>query len=558
MTTQAPLEISVSLTPAGDGGVNVIVTTHALRILLLDCRSGLPLAQARVAAVEVDGTAIHSDRTAADAADPLVTDATGVVVVEIPHAAASAASFTLMISFRDVAALPEASLAEYDGPPPAPPLLPPVLAHRAVVPDMPEHTAAAGATGFSAEWTDSPQSGTTAAPGWGWRLRPGSANTDERNRLPEFKSHVTWTLSGSPEKPGDWCAIQDASRCFSMFFGGAVDQPELVLFALTYCQPIFYEPPATATHQIVGTYSATGTAELLGDPRPSMYMITKWNAHADASDKGRDFGTFVPTPSATGPRYNKKHEGIDLAGINGQTPVFAVCGGKVTVSSLSAGGYGYNVVHDTRRANYFAHYAHFSAQATVAVNDRVRAGKRLGLVGRTFNGTATYQDAPTHLHFEVGTPNYLTQVTPRDVFAGDDAHADASRALIPDNSMNRLFPCDCSAGTTPGSLCRIRGSTNTTIANTCWARQLAHCPYLAAGSILRFQAQLKYLNLYTGSIDASWGNGCKAAISAFRQAHLQELPDLGQTPTADVLEAAPAQGSDTANLLDGMAPYPIP
>lgn len=574
MTTPAPTDISVSLRPEGGVGVNVIVPVHDLRILVLDCRSGLPLTGARLAEVEVDGTPIQIDRTAAKAADPLVTSEQGVVVVQIPHTAATAASFTLTVTFRDVATLPEASLKEYLESRPgqlhyAEVILPaalqtrtrPVLAHRTVLQGIAERTPTEGTTGFAAEWTESPQNGTLAAPGWGWRLRPRSASTTAREHLPEFKSHVTWMLSGSATAPGDWHAIQAEKQCFSMFFGAAVDRAELVLFALTYCSPIFYEPPATATHQIIGTYAESSKAERLGDPRPSMYMITRWSAHAGALDKGRDFGTFVPSGSSTGPRYNRKHDGIDLAGINGETPVFAVCGGQVTLASLSSGGYGYNVVHDTRRPSYFAHYAHFSAPPTVTRNERVRAGKKLGLVGRTFNGTTFYNDAPTHLHFEIGTPHYLSQVTPRDMFAADDPHADANRVLIPDNSMNRLFPCDCSAGTIPGSQCRIRGSTGRTseqIAGTCWASRTGHCPYLPAGSILRFQTQLKYLEHYAGSIDGGWNDGCKAAITTFRQAHLQELPDLGEAPPADVLTAAPEEGSDTARLLDALAPFPIP
>jgi len=108
----------------------------------------------------------------------------------------------------------------------------------------------------------------------------------------------------------------------------------------------------------------------------------------------RDF--CMPTPSRVvtsnfGPRWGRKHQGIDLKVYIGDT-IRAAFSGKVRIVRYDRGGYGNFIV--IRHGNGLETiYGHLSKQL-VRENDEVRAGDVIGLGGNTGRSTGS------HLHFE--------------------------------------------------------------------------------------------------------------------------------------------------------------
>jgi murein DD-endopeptidase MepM/ murein hydrolase activator NlpD len=106
--------------------------------------------------------------------------------------------------------------------------------------------------------------------------------------------------------------------------------------------------------------------------------------------------------SAFGSRRAGPHYGIDLRAREG-APVFAVRAGRVRYTAANGviERYGNLVVLD--HGGLYSLYSHL-ASFSVSVGDRVRAGQKLGTVGRTA-GTAAqpgavFASAPPHLHLE--------------------------------------------------------------------------------------------------------------------------------------------------------------
>lgn len=107
-------------------------------------------------------------------------------------------------------------------------------------------------------------------------------------------------------------------------------------------------------------------------------------------------GTFIkPTygtlSSRYGSRWNRKHNGIDIAGAY-NSPIKAADGGVVTYSGWMS-GYG-NYVVINHENGYQTAYGH-CASLSVKVGDRVAKGDIIAKMGNTGRSTGT------HLHFEV-------------------------------------------------------------------------------------------------------------------------------------------------------------
>lgn len=111
----------------------------------------------------------------------------------------------------------------------------------------------------------------------------------------------------------------------------------------------------------------------------------------------RGSGSFIwPTnggsiTSGYGPRWGRKHEGIDIAGVSNRS-IKAADNGRV-VSAGWKGNYGNCVIIDHGNG-YRTLYGHMSS-ISVAVGDVVEQGEKLGVMGSTGDSTGV------HLHFEV-------------------------------------------------------------------------------------------------------------------------------------------------------------
>ena len=107
-------------------------------------------------------------------------------------------------------------------------------------------------------------------------------------------------------------------------------------------------------------------------------------------------GFCMPTPSRKinsqfGPRWGRRHEGLDIKVYIGDT-IRSAFDGKVRICKYNGGGYGYYVV--IRHPNGLETlYGHLSKQI-VKENQIVRAGDPIGLGGNTGRSYGS------HLHFE--------------------------------------------------------------------------------------------------------------------------------------------------------------
>ncbi|MCM1313725.1 MAG: peptidoglycan DD-metalloendopeptidase family protein [Bacteroides sp.] len=137
---------------------------------------------------------------------------------------------------------------------------------------------------------------------------------------------------------------------------------------------------------------------------PAADIYTDWNnsgiskvAGRVASDYHVDLRGFcMPTPSRKvnskfGPRWGRRHEGLDIKVYVGDT-IRAAFDGKVRIVKFNRGGYGYYVV--IRHPNGLETlYGHLSKQI-VKENQIVKAGEPIGLGGNTGRSFGS------HLHFE--------------------------------------------------------------------------------------------------------------------------------------------------------------
>ena len=95
--------------------------------------------------------------------------------------------------------------------------------------------------------------------------------------------------------------------------------------------------------------------------------------------------------SGFGPRWGRKHEGVDMAGPAG-TPIQAPGDGVVVFAGRS-GAYG-NLIKIEHELGVETRYAHLS-RIRVKAGQRVSQGERIGDMGNTGRSTGS------HLHYEV-------------------------------------------------------------------------------------------------------------------------------------------------------------
>ncbi|HYO45762.1 MAG TPA: M23 family metallopeptidase [Gemmatimonadota bacterium] len=153
------------------------------------------------------------------------------------------------------------------------------------------------------------------------------------------------------------------------------------LAAVAACAPVYSEsaPPASGAAAIVRQA-----------PTPLVRALETlvWPLAADGSALLRSrYGNRLH-PLGGDPRF---HTGLDLRAPLG-TPVYASADGTVSASE-SSGAYG-NVVILDHAGGLQTLYAHHQRNL-VGVDDRVRRGQPIALVGHTGNATGD------HLHFEV-------------------------------------------------------------------------------------------------------------------------------------------------------------
>jgi murein DD-endopeptidase MepM/ murein hydrolase activator NlpD len=100
------------------------------------------------------------------------------------------------------------------------------------------------------------------------------------------------------------------------------------------------------------------------------------------------------------------HQGLDVSGITGQSPVYANRNGRVTFAGPTAGMAGNLVIID-HGGGVSTRYAHLSSFAAgLATGSIVSEGQQIGIVGQTGNAS-NLPASEAHVHFGVqyGTQN---------------------------------------------------------------------------------------------------------------------------------------------------------
>ncbi len=108
--------------------------------------------------------------------------------------------------------------------------------------------------------------------------------------------------------------------------------------------------------------------------------------------------------SEFGPRWKRRHEGLDIAADEGE-PVFASAAGEVLYSNDRMRGYGNVVIlrHDSSVTTLYAH----NQKNKVKLGDKVEQGQVIALLGNTGQSTGP------HVHFEMRRFNQA--IDPRKV-----------------------------------------------------------------------------------------------------------------------------------------------
>ncbi|MAY75770.1 MAG: hypothetical protein CMJ31_13850 [Phycisphaerae bacterium] len=374
-----------------------------------------------------------------------------------------------------------------------------------------------------AAWTGAEQkanSNLDGGIGWRWWLRHGEA-ASARGR--QFRTSWVFEVPACDWAAGattpTWRDVQDKTSALSMFFSSMdpVD-PEFVLFAMQWCQPVYdgikdaapARRTATVTEASYNWPNANAT-----DVHNGMHVVTQfydmggWDLFG-----GKGYGLYehhVPGPTRwRGMGGSPGHHGVDVHAPVG-CPVFAVHGGQAS-HSTSAGALG-------RRTNVswkapagkrgLMGLGHLSDKIGAA-SRHVRAGELIGVGGRTGNLDAVSSQAG-HVHLNIGATRNDLRDTPDE----------ANKRCVPFNEHTPLlFPCACETTQYAAAL-RNCDFTNDEImgwgggvASTCWAVADLSCPKIPrsitsadlegdAGSETtikarrRVQAQLRKLGFYS-------------------------------------------------------------
>lgn len=446
--------------------MQAIPLVASVTIVVIDCRSGRPVAGAPVASLTVDGRKQVGKRG-------LKTDAEGrlrilLSVNALPN------GINVRIAFRDFSIVREASRAERGAPA--------TVVCRTLRSGARE-VADPGPTGFHVFWK-----GPQRAPSWGWRVANVDKIPQSGEAAAEFRTELDLCLPPDPAQTGAWEQPGDGSGHAVSAHCREPSDPAIVLFALQYTPPLWLDLdalPRPARWAISGGYGSDGVVEGLEHevPRPGMFLVTRPLGSGRCG--GRDYGIYIPHPTQQtktrtiwGPHA---HYGIDLAACEGVTPVFAMFGARVDRAYSSEHGMGHSVWLKAPRADHQIRCAHLAAAPT-GLGKWVMAGKQIGVAGRSFNvveGVVTPYDEPTHLHVEAHRleNNVQHHVEPRECIDPASPHAPENLAVLPTNAGRRLFPCDCESGTQQASECARRGGYDTAIASDGWAVRTGLCPY---------------------------------------------------------------------------------
>lgn len=438
----------------------------------------------------------------------------------------------------------------------------------------------AGATHFSVEWADTEQKTGWDQP-WGWRLgKNRSQSPAERQAFAEFRTSWKFEVpkfdpqeASKPDAKLDWMALHKKTQAFSMFYHEGEDQPEFVLFALVWCQPVwddFEDPPAGPQA------AANQNCYLWPGSRPEdigrhMHIVTQyydmggWDVYG-----GKGYGLYEHDDHPTRWRGGDGHHGIDLHAPVGMK-LFAVHGGKLSYNP-NAGGLGKNItVSWSGNPGKYNGTGYGHCSELVGADGReVRAGEIVAKAGRT-GILFPNSDQAGHVHLTV-TPYSGGN---RDKVRLRETPDEANQVCIPFNQFDGnyyvtrgtplLFPCRCEVKKGASELAgcqfenvKIPGKETMSSASVCWAVNDLICPHMPRAVTLaqlkgpgaskekrRVQAQLRKLGYYmpdpvSGPGNTQWKDAAQSkALDGDFGTYIEEV-----TVTAEKAKVRPAPSTD--------------
>lgn len=147
---------------------------------------------------------------------------------------------------------------------------------------------------------------------------------------------------------------------------------------------------------------------LAGPAGGALHRIARFRLRGHTYPIAGPHGTRGPVGEfGAGRTGGRIHEGFDATGRCG-TPLVAVRSGRILKVASDPVLYGNYVVlkGEGERRTYF--YAHMRKPAPARRGQKVRAGRRLGSIGRTGNAVST----PCHLHIEIRSRGHLLDPWP--------------------------------------------------------------------------------------------------------------------------------------------------
>lgn len=338
-------------------------------------------------------------------------------------------------------------------------------------------------TGFSVTWQGVQD--TAWGSNFGWMLRNGEDSS-------ELKVSESLVIKNDENK----FTLFDTNLLSSFYETG---NPHFVLFAMQWCQPVWDRIDDDGSRSSVQDANYSNL---------NMHIVTMYCLVSGRS--GKHYGTT-----------RHRVRAIDLHTVTNESILFAVHAGNCTCNDTPAGDAGRTLIvaWSNRRLRY-CHLASFN----VATGTEIMCGRILGVAGNTGNfrplaertaDNNNYQSDtlyPDHVHIDDGYGQNGTGILSNR----NDVDDEYNRMCIPDYNYPHLYPCYCrvSLAAENPSNCNF----NSRFANNCWAAEELRCPHMLdeGRRNRRIQAQLKFIEYYTGSIDGVWGPATQQAIRAFK------------------------------------------
>jgi hypothetical protein len=358
--------------------------------------------------------------------------------------------------------------------------------------------------------------------------KDGVQNADWNANL-TTTAHLGWVVRGEEDveshfkvglrlpiktdsEPFDPAASALDAHLFSRYLDD--DGFHFVLFAMTWCQPVWDDLTEPAPSPNAPAISHDAYVQLAGVSHMHMHLVTLYRdmgGSADYGGKGLGKCENSNTPQWRG---DNGHKGLDIHARQGDD-IYAVHGGRVDNDNVGDAR-GNFVTLDWPGAagtNTSIQYLHLSAfslpDSTNAQVTCVVAGTKVGAAGRTGN-LGQISEWPGHVHLNMGTvagePYRLTlRETPPD---------DRNRQCLPHNDIPLAFPCHCQV-TDPNTDPAGCDFNRAAVVNACWAVAELRCPYMLTGNAaMRLQAQLRYLTeqraadgyFHPGTLDGATGD----------------------------------------------------